>query len=267
MNAGYRRVDLWVCDIRSWSGTIESYLAGEPVLGTGISAESAERFGRFVRREDAHRGAAGELLRTVAISRTWGGEVARSGIERGRYGKPFLLEYPNVHFNLSHSGDLVVCGTDISPLGVDVEQHRPVDRGVFDQCMTPSEIEWLRRDAAVVERFHTLWTIKESLLKSVGAGLSIDPLDIEVAPIDSGERVWTPRRWPDGLSDRGRNPSAEQNDTPGSVMSGLVIITAHVEAGYSVAISARQGLSLEMVRAEVPSSRDFRASIQNEHLT
>jgi len=39
----------------------------------------------------------------------------------GEYGKPYSPDYPKYHFNLSHSGDMILIGIASSPLGVDVE--------------------------------------------------------------------------------------------------------------------------------------------------
>ena len=43
-------------------------------------------------------------------------------VEKNRYGKPFLKEYPRLHFNGSHSGDYLVCAMSQNPVGVDVQR-------------------------------------------------------------------------------------------------------------------------------------------------
>lgn len=43
-------------------------------------------------------------------------------------GKPYLRDYPNAHFNISHSGQYVVCAVADRPVGIDVQvigKYRP----------------------------------------------------------------------------------------------------------------------------------------------
>ncbi len=82
------------------------------------------------------------------------------------HGKPTLADHPEWHFSLSHSGDLAVCALDDAPIGVDLEQHRPLDTERL-------AARYLGVTASLtVEEFFSLWTKKESYLKAVGIGLS-----------------------------------------------------------------------------------------------
>lgn len=36
-------------------------------------------------------------------------------------GKPYLAKEPDIHFNLSHSGEWAVCAISSSPVGVDIQ--------------------------------------------------------------------------------------------------------------------------------------------------
>ena len=66
---------------------------------------------------------AGELLAHV---------LARHGVTRGEnelaentHGKPYLVHRPDLHFNVSHSGDWAVCAVGSEELDVDVERCSP----------------------------------------------------------------------------------------------------------------------------------------------
>ncbi len=99
-------------------------------------------------------------LRTVGLRER---DVTVATDERG---KPFLADHPNWHFSLSHSGNFAVCALDDSPIGVDIEQHRPINtKRLAARC--------LGTDAPLtLEQFFSLWTRKESYLKAIGIGLS-----------------------------------------------------------------------------------------------
>ena len=57
----------------------------------------------------------------------------------GKHGKPFLLEHPQIQFNISHCKNAVLCGIGSKPLGVDVETIRPMRERVLRRVLTASE--------------------------------------------------------------------------------------------------------------------------------
>lgn len=72
-------------------------------------------------------------------------------------------------FNISHSGDLVVCAICSKGLiGIDVERHRDIDPQRFARYFTKEELAWMGDSA---ERFIELWTKKEAVIKASGIGL------------------------------------------------------------------------------------------------
>ena len=93
----------------------------------------------------------------------------------GPLGKPFLTDYPNLFFNLSHSGSRVFCAVSDREVGCDVEQIRPADLCVVNRFFSPQER--LAITTAPVEEknalFFRYWTLKESFIKNVGRGLSM----------------------------------------------------------------------------------------------
>lgn len=259
-----RSVTLWVLDIRRWIDPIESLLRGECLNGRGLSAEAIETLGRFVRREDARRGAGGELLRRIALGEYGGAELSDADVLREPGVKPRLPAFTDVHFNISHSGSMVVCCVDTHPVGVDVEQHRPVDPGLPAACLVPSELEWLRRGHDRPHRFYTLWTVKESLLKAIGAGLSIDPLQIEVAPVDREERTWRLQATTEYSAD-GRQHGMKALDSPlRSALERMVVRTVKVGDGYSAAVATVGPVAVGVRRPAAPSGRYSRSANQFE---
>lgn len=91
-------------------------------------------------------------------------------------GKPLLAQHGDLHFNLSHSGDLAVCAVGRAPLGVDIESLREIEdaESIASRFFTPREQEAvLALSRAEQSRaFLEIWTRKEAVLKAEGIGLA-----------------------------------------------------------------------------------------------
>ena len=99
---------------------------------------------------------------------------------QGEHGKPYLPDYPQVHFNLSHSGNRVMCAVSAHACGCDVEQisHKKKQIDMVIRCLAESE----QRLAAVsAVHFYRIWTLKESILKLSGEGIVIPLNSFEVS--------------------------------------------------------------------------------------
>ena len=96
----------------------------------------------------------------------------------GQNGKPFA-DGINIHFNISHSGDIVVCGISEKRLGIDTEEIRLVresmiEFGAFD---SPEYLPGYGCDKYA--DFLRIWTLKESFIK-LNAGSIVQIRDINV---------------------------------------------------------------------------------------
>lgn len=106
----------------------------------------------------------------------------------GDNGKPYLVDYPGLHFNLSHSGTMVMAVFSDCPAGCDVEQVQAARMGVAQRFFAEPELKMLtelssgeRQD----ELFFRLWTLKESYLKATGEGMRM-ALDSFVFSLEGG---------------------------------------------------------------------------------
>lgn len=91
------------------------------------------------------------------------------------YGKPYLSEIKNVHFNLSHSGEWVVCGICDNPIGIDIEKINERDSTSLWSCLSSEEYRYILGQPKENQKdsFYKIWTLKESYIKYMGIGLSI----------------------------------------------------------------------------------------------
>lgn len=114
--------------------------------------------------------------------------MADERVIEGPHGKPRV---DGLEFNLSHSGNLVICAVSDELVGCDVEKIRKAPRDVVSRYFSECEQEYLSRfsDREYDKNFFRLWTMKESYVKMTGEGLRV-PFDAyEIRFDDSGARV------------------------------------------------------------------------------
>lgn len=99
-------------------------------------------------------------------------------------GRPYFENDGNqqLDFNISHSDAYVVCAvTAEQKVGIDIEAIKPVDLNDFRHILTEEEWEVIQSSNDPIRSFFELWTIKESVIKADGRGLSIDLNAIKVS--------------------------------------------------------------------------------------
>lgn len=101
-------------------------------------------------------------------------------ISRTEQGKPFFPDFPQLHFNLSHSGSFALCALDDSPVGVDIEVIRPHHPRLAQRICSPAELEWVNTQPDPHRALLSLWTKKEARVKQDGCGLTIPLREIYV---------------------------------------------------------------------------------------
>ncbi len=95
-------------------------------------------------------------------------------ITYNKNGKPFLKDYGNFHFNLSHSGDFVVCAAGPQEVGVDIQKIKDLDLKLAKRFFHKKEFEFLANLPSEMKKiaFNQIWAGKESYLKYLGTGLA-----------------------------------------------------------------------------------------------
>lgn len=103
------------------------------------------------------------------------------------FGKPRMHPpgEPELHFNVSHSGNLALFAVARVPVGVDVEQIRPdfATEEIAERFFAAEEVAALRglpKDLQPRAFFHC-WTRKEAYIKACGQGLSMPLRDFAVS--------------------------------------------------------------------------------------
>ena len=149
--------------------------------------ERADRIGNPARRSAFL--VARAMLRGV-LAQELGTETVALCFATSAHGKPFLENPPTaLRFNLSHSGEIVVCAVAWGrEVGVDVEKTKPdIDHAALARrFFSPMENQQLSSLPPALQpaAFFAAWTRKEALVKAWGVGLSL-PLsrfDVSVHP-------------------------------------------------------------------------------------
>lgn len=103
-------------------------------------------------------------------------------IRRNKFGKPYLENVRNFHFNCSHSGNWVVCAVSNDAVGVDIEAIRHIDFNVAKRFFSEKEYAYLEEvdPSFRLSYFYDLWTLKEAYIKKIGKGLSLKLSDFSI---------------------------------------------------------------------------------------
>ena len=90
------------------------------------------------------------------------------------YGKP-CFEHYETKFNISHSGEYLVCAFCESEIGVDIQKIHDVNLNIAKRFFTYDESEYIfsKPENERANAFFRLWVLKESFVKVIGKGLSM----------------------------------------------------------------------------------------------
>lgn len=133
--------------------------------------------------EDSQLSLLGRLLLNYGLQRM--GIKNKKNLNYTFYNKPFLDDI-NTKFNISHSGEIVVCVlSDTNDVGIDVEIIDKINIQDFESQMTKSEWGNIRIAEDEKKAFFDYWTQKEAVIKANGKGLSIPLKSFEIANLST----------------------------------------------------------------------------------
>lgn len=159
------------------AGAFEKYLSK-------VNEQRRAKVLRCKNEEDKKRTLLAGYLLAIALENA-GYAYENLAFARTTEGKPYVEDYPEICFSLSHSGRYAVCLISDQNVGADVEYKNrklllsendskllSVIKGSFseeelaDYQNTPKELQ--------TEFFLRMWTRKEAVSKAVGKGLAMD---------------------------------------------------------------------------------------------
>lgn len=143
-----------------------------------LTHEERDTINRYLKWEDGQRGLIGKILIRSLICNSYGFKNDDIYFLENEFGKPYFTGVKDLHFNISHSGEWIVCAIDSNPIGIDVEEINDIDLCIAHRFFTMEEHRDLMEldEKYRLDYFFDLWTLKESYIKAQGKGMSI-PLD------------------------------------------------------------------------------------------
>jgi len=150
-----------------------------------VSPEKQARIKKFHFFRDARNCLLGDVLARAEICRATGISNKQLEFLTNAYGKPFLINNPHIHFNISHAGNFVACAVSNVPVGIDIELlAKTIDLKIANRFFTPDESAYIMAGEHML-RFYEIWTKKESRIKWEGKGLSMPLPSFDV--LDCGD--------------------------------------------------------------------------------
>ena len=143
-----------------------------------IFSSYCSKIDRFHRFQDRLRHLFGLLLLRKSWQHIYNKSLDLNYIKTSKFNRPYISGSPT-DFNISHSGDYVVC--ILSPdsrVGIDIEYSTNVDLNDFTRTMNQDQWSEIHRSEDPHDTFFKYWTMKESVIKADGRGLSIPLTDI-----------------------------------------------------------------------------------------
>lgn len=107
-------------------------------------------------------------LAMYALFKETGIKFKKEDFRKTDKGKPYVFGAENIHFNISHSENVIVCAVNDRPIGIDVQKITCREL-VAKRFFTESERQLLSKNKE--EEFTKIWTKKEALAKLSGEGM------------------------------------------------------------------------------------------------
>lgn len=108
----------------------------------------------------------------IIIKREFGINIDEIAIVTDEMGKPHIAGHPEIHFNISHTDNLIAIALSHTEVGVDVQTELCPKIKIAKRFFTAQECDYIYSDDEnTAKRFTEIWTKKEAYIKCSGIGL------------------------------------------------------------------------------------------------
>ena len=107
--------------------------------------------------------------------------ITKPIIKTEKYGKAYISNFEDIHFNVSHSNNMISCAISDRPVGTDIEYNDPqIDLNIAKQYFFYSEYENIMKSPNPPDEFFSYWVLKESYMKYTGLGFNLSLNSFEI---------------------------------------------------------------------------------------
>ena len=142
-------------------------------LMANLSEERKEKIARFKFEADKTRALFAEAILRYGLKKDFGLGDQDIAFGENEFGKPYLKQHSAIHFNLSHSAEMILCGISTHNLGIDIEKIAAIEMDIA-KMLHPDEYLKINQQPleAQRDRLFRYWALKESYMKYIGKGFS-----------------------------------------------------------------------------------------------
>jgi len=138
-----------------------------------IDYKKRKRIKNYAREQDRVRGLVSDLLIRYIVMTKFKLRNKQLKFSKNKFGKPRLDNIPDFHYNISHSGEWIICAIHSKEIGIDIEKVKELEFTRLIKCFSVFERTFLgsKKPNDMMIDFFELWTLKESYIKILGTGL------------------------------------------------------------------------------------------------
>ncbi len=136
-----------------------------------LSRQRSEKLAGYGTVRDKTDGCAAYILLRIALLKEYGITQAPVFVF-GEHDKPYLRDYPAIHFNISHCKTAVGCILSDKATAIDVTDLRQLRNDISKRVCSISEQQRIEKSADPTLCFLEYWTRKECYAKLTGEGMS-----------------------------------------------------------------------------------------------
>lgn len=137
----------------------------------GMSKSKRDRILKVRSEKDRNTAIAAHRLLCRGLISEYGFTPSEDEWREGDFGKPYLKDHKGAFFNISHSGQMVMCAIGAREVGADIQEMRPVKDTLAAYVLSDEERKAYMDSGRDEGLFYKIWTLKEAYLKFRGSGI------------------------------------------------------------------------------------------------
>lgn len=156
------QIKIYIGEIDKWAGIYQAEERAETICGRLLLL-----YGLLRLKEGQ------ELFLADTLTEAY--QKLKKQLVYGTHGKPALSDSFSPHFNISHSGKYAVCALSEVPCGIDIQEKKELrNHRIFEKILSEKEQNEVLFSTDQAAAFYKYWARKESFLKLIGQGITVD---------------------------------------------------------------------------------------------